>query len=178
MVSNRLLINNSKTEFLVIGSKHQLAKINVDSIMVGNTVIKSVTSVRNLGAWFDQHMSMNDHVSKVCSKAFYSLYNLRQVRKYLSDDTSKILVHSLVTCHLDYCNALLHDIPLHQQQRLQKVLNAAARFVYQLPKFCHITPVLKDLHWLPVKHRIIRSSYWYLRFFMVLHQPIYRILLK
>ena len=155
MVSNRLLINDSKTEFLVIGSKHQLAKINVDSIMVGNTVIKSVTSVRNLGAWFDQHMSMNDHVSKVCSKAFYSLYNLRQVRKYLSDDTSKILVHSLVTCHLDYCNALLHDIPQHQQQRLQKVLNAAARFVYQLPKFCHITPVLKDLHWLPVKYRIM-----------------------
>ena len=76
MVSNRLLINDSKTEFLVIGSKHQLAKINVDSIMVGNTVIKSVTSVHNLGAWFDQHMSMNDHVSKVCSKAFYNLYNL------------------------------------------------------------------------------------------------------
>ena len=155
MVSNRLLINDSKTEFLVIGSKHQLAKINVDGIMVGNTVIKSVTSVRNLGAWFDQHMSMNDHVSKVCSKAFYSLYNLRQVRKYLSDDTSKILVHSLVTCHLDYCNALLHDIPQYQQQRLQKVLNAAARFVYQLPKFCHITPVLKALHWLPVKYRIM-----------------------
>ena len=68
---------------------------------------------------------------------------------------SKILLHSLVTCHLDYCNALLHDIPQHQQQRLQKVLNAAAHFVYQLPKFCHITPVLKALHWLPVKYRIM-----------------------
>jgi len=64
------------------------------------------------------------------------------------------LVHTLVTCHLDYCNALLYDIPQYQQQRLQKVLNAAARVVCQLPKYCHITPVLKHLHWLPVKYRV------------------------
>jgi len=154
LVSNRLRINDSKTEFLIVGSQSQLAKIKVDSITVGDTVIKPVTSVQNLGVWFDQHMSMNDHISKVCSKAFFSLYNLRQVRKYLSDDTSKILVHTLVTCHLDYCNALLYDIPQYQQQRLQKVLNAAARVVCQLPKYCHITPVLKHLHWLPVKYRV------------------------
>ena len=155
LVSNRLLINDSKTEFLIIGSRQQLAKINVESVTVGDAMIKPVTSVRNLGSWFDQHMTMNDHIGKVCSKAFYSLYNLRQIRKFLDDDTCKILVHALVTCHLDYCNALLYDIPQYQLQRLQKVLNAAARLVCRLPKYCHITPVLKDLHWLPVRYRII-----------------------
>ena len=98
MVSNSLMINDSKTEFLM-------------GVTVGDAMITPVTSVRNLGVWFDQHMTMNDHIGKVCSKAFYSLYNLRQIRKYLTDDTCKILVHALVTCHLDYCNALLHDIP-------------------------------------------------------------------
>ena len=153
MVSNRLMINDSKTEFLIIGSRQQLAKINVEGVTVGDAMITPVTSVRNLGVWFDQHMTINDHIGKVCSKAFYSLYNLRQIRKYLTDDTCKILVHALVTCHLVYCNALLHDILQYQQQRLQKILNASARLVCRLPKYCHISsPLLKDLHWLPIKY--------------------------
>jgi len=68
MVSNRLLINDSKTEFLIIGSRQQLAKINVESVTVGHAMVKPVTCVRNLGVWFDQHMTMNDHIGKICSK--------------------------------------------------------------------------------------------------------------
>ena len=66
-----------------------------------------------------QHMEMSDHNGKICSKAFYSLYNLRQIRKCLTVEACKTLVHALVTCHLDYCNALLHDVSQYQQQRLQ-----------------------------------------------------------
>lgn len=118
-------------------------------------MIKPVTSLRNLGVWFDQHMKMSDHIGKICSKEFYSLYNLRQIRKCLTDEACKTLVHALVTCHLDYCNALLHDVSQYQQQRLQRVLNAAARLICPLPKYYHISPVLKDLHWLPIKYRVI-----------------------
>ena len=69
--------------------------------------IKPVESVRDLGAWFDEHMSMEVHVGKICSKAFRSLYNIRQIRKFLSQETTKTLVHAFVTSHLDYCNSLL-----------------------------------------------------------------------
>ena len=168
-----LMINESKTEFLIIGSRQQLRKINVEGVTVGDAMITPVTYVKNLGVWFDQHMTMNDHIGKVCSKAFYSLYNLRQIRKYLTDDTCKILIHALVTCHLDYCNTSLHDIPQYQQQRLQKILNASARLVCRLPKYCHISPVLKDLHWLPIKYRVIFKII--LLVFKVLHgiAPLY-----
>jgi hypothetical protein len=71
MISHQLLLNDTKTEFIIVGSRQQLAKVNFDSIEVGSsTLIKSVESVRNLGVWFDSHMSMNTHVGKVCSKAF------------------------------------------------------------------------------------------------------------
>lgn len=155
MASNRLFINDSQIEFKIISSRKQLAKISVDSVRVGDAIIKPVTSVRNLGVWFDQHMKMSDHIGKICSKAFYSLYNLRQIRKCLTDEACKTLVYALVTCHLDYCNALLHDFSQYQQQRLQRVLNAAARLICRLPKYYHISPVLKDLHWLPIKYRVI-----------------------
>ena len=100
-------------------------------------------------------MSMNMHVSKACSKAFRSLYHIKQIRKYLTEDSTKILVHAFITSHIDYCNSLLYGIPKYQMNRLQKVINTAARVVCLVPKFDHITPTLMRLHWLPVKHRVI-----------------------
>ena len=61
----------------------------------------------------------------------------------------------LLNCPLDYCNSLLFVVPHYQIQRLQRVLNAATRALYLVPKYIHVTPVLKDLHWLPVKYRIM-----------------------
>ena len=75
--------------------------------------------------------------------------------KYLSEESTKILVHAFVTSHLDYCNSLPCGLPQYQYDRLQRVLNAAARVVCLIPKFDHITPVLIGLHWLPVRYRVI-----------------------
>ena len=83
-------------------------------------------------------LSMNTHIGKVCSKACRGLYNIRQIRKYLSAESTKCLIHAFVTSHLDYCNALLYKLPPYQYDRLQKVLNAAARVTCLIPKFAHI----------------------------------------
>jgi len=91
-----------QTEFMIIGSRQQLVKISVESVTVSGTTIKPIISLRNLGAWFDQNMTMSDHIGRICSRAFYSLYNLRQIRKCFTDEACKTLVHALVTCHLDY----------------------------------------------------------------------------
>ena len=109
MLSNRLFINDSKTEFMITDSRKQLAEISVDSVTVGDAMIKPGTSLRNLGAWFDQHMTMVN-IGKMCSKAFDSLYNLRKIGKCLTNEPCKTLVDALVTCHLDYRNASLHDV--------------------------------------------------------------------
>ena len=86
----------------------------------------------------------------VKSAAFRILYNICQIRRFLTPDVTRILIHALVTSHLDYCNSLLYGIPQYQFNRLQRILNAAARVVCQVPRFEHITPSLKKLHWLPV----------------------------
>ena len=142
LIFNYLLINDSKTEFLVIGSRHQLSKIAIYSIKVGDSTIQPLKT-RNLGSWFDCNMSMSIHIGKICSKAFYGLYKIRQIRKFLN-----------VTSHLDYCNSILFGGPKYQIDRLQKVLNAAARLIFRIPKFDHISPALFHLHWLPVAYRV------------------------
>ena len=96
LVCNKLLFNASKTELLIIGSRKQLSKISISSIRVGNCDIKSQDSVRNFGSWFDNHLSISTHIGKVCSKAFRGLYIIRQIRKYLSEDSTKTLIHAFV----------------------------------------------------------------------------------
>ena len=96
----------AKTRFRIIGSRQQLAKINVDSTTADYDLIRAVTSVRNLGTWFDQHVLMSEYIGKMRNKAFYSHYNIRQIRKYLTGDTRKILLYALVMCHSDYCNGI------------------------------------------------------------------------
>ncbi len=142
LISQKLKFNNLKTELLIIGTRQQLKKIEINSVRVGDVDIKPVESVRDLGAWFDEYMSMEVHVGKICTKAFRSLYNIRQIRKFISQESTKTLVHAFVTSHLDCCNSLLFGIPQFQFQRLQRVLNAAARMICFTPRSTHITPVI------------------------------------
>ena len=73
MVSDRLLLNDEKREFLRIGTCQQLAKVDPLPLRVGTMDIESKNCVRNLRAWFDSMLSMETHVNKVCSSGFYYL---------------------------------------------------------------------------------------------------------
>ena len=63
---NRLMINDAKTDFPIIGTHQQLEKTSIESIIIGDAVIKPSESVRNLGSWFDTHMRMDAHIGKIC----------------------------------------------------------------------------------------------------------------
>jgi len=97
---------------------------------------------------------MVPQVTAMCKLAFYHLHKISVIRKYLTFDAAQLLVHALITSKLDYCNSLLYGLPKHVTKQLQRVQNAAARIVSLSPKFCHITPVLMSLHWLPIDLRI------------------------
>ena len=142
------------SEFLIIGTERQLSKVSVDKIKIGQAEVSPVSSVRNLGTWFDSHLDMLTHVSKTCASAFYYLYSIRDIRKYLSRESTERLVHAFITSRLDYCNGLLYGALEYQIKNLQRVMDASARLVYCTPKYCHVTPLLRELHWLPVRLRI------------------------
>ena len=105
-------------------------------------------------SWFDSQLSMVTHIHKVCKAAFYHLYNLRKIRKFLDNESIRTLVNALITSRLDYCNSLLFGAPVTHLLKLQRVQNTAARLICNTSRFDHITPILIHLHWLPVKFRI------------------------
>ena len=79
---------------------------------------------------------------------------LRHIRASLTPEASKTIAAAIVGSRLDFCNFLLAGTSVSNLTHLQRVQNIFARVVAQKPRFCHITPVLPDLHWLPVRHRI------------------------
>ncbi len=155
MTKNMLKLNKDKTEFIVFGTPQQKAKVDLSSIHIYGCDIQAVEKVKNLGVILDSSMSMNNQTKAVKKSAFYQIRNLRTIRAYLSADIAKMAVNALVTSRLDYCNSLLFGITQRNIHDLQLAQNAAARLVTNTRKFDHITPVLKDLHWLPIEKRIV-----------------------
>jgi len=107
-----------------------------------------LTTVRDLGVFIDSDVAMRSHESRRVSGCFAVLRQLRSIRRSVSDSVFHSLVVSLVMPRLDYCNATLAGLPAFQLSRLQSVLNAAARLIHRSSRYEHVTPMLRDLHWL------------------------------
>ena len=71
MIGDRLMLNDDKTEFLLLGTKQQLAKVDINSITVGGSVVNTKPVVRNLGSWFDSQLSMSTHISELFHQLFF-----------------------------------------------------------------------------------------------------------
>jgi hypothetical protein len=127
-------MNDGKTEFLVIGTRQQLCKLQPISISVNNSVISPSPHIKNFGSWLDSNLNMTTHITKVCKACFFHLHNIRRIKKYLSRDNLLILVHAFITSRLHYCNSLFYGLPGKQISKLQRVQNAVARLVMDVPK--------------------------------------------
>jgi hypothetical protein len=154
LYENDLMCNGGKTDFTICGTPPQLAKLDNPSIAIGSHTIYPSDRVRNLGVIFDKNLAFEAHISQVSKSAYYQLYNINRKRKCLTMEAAKLCIHAFVTSKLDCCNSLLYGLGKCHTARLQKVQNAAARALTFTKKYDHITPVLKDLHWLPVRRRV------------------------
>ena len=77
------------------------------------------------------------------------------IRRQLGHEVTSRLVSALVLTRLDYCNAVFANLPGTTIEPLQQVQNAAARLIFNLRPTDHLTDAFLQLHWLPVKFRIV-----------------------
>ena len=154
MNSNKLKLNPEKTEAMISGSRHRLLQTPSSTMSVNGTSISYLPSVKYLGVTLDCSLTMERHISSVCRSTFLALRRISSIRPFLSSKSTATLVHATVTSRLDYCNSSLSGIPSQQLSRLQRVQNNAVRLIMKKRKRDHITPLLKQLHWLPIDFRI------------------------
>jgi len=154
--SRRLQLNPGKTELLWFGTPAILSKVPTDirPISLDGQTVQPSTSICTLGVVFDCHLSMKQHVSRVARSCYFHLRRIRSIRDRLDRETACRLVCALILTRLDYCNAMLADLPQATLAPLQRVLHAAARIVMNLRPYDHVTPALMELHWLPIQYRV------------------------
>ena len=99
-------------------------------------------------------LCLSPHVSNICKSAVFQLMQISRIRDFLTKDATKTIVHSLVTSRFDYCNAELAGLPDHDIKCLQSIQNTAERLTTKTKKYDYISPILQELHWLPVSFRI------------------------
>ena len=126
----------------------------IDSVFLGSSTIATVETARNLGVTMDRFLTMSKHVSNICKAASFALHKIGTLRQFLSQAATEKLVHALIMPRIDFCNSLLYGLSDTQISRLQRIQNSAARLVKRTPVRQPISPILQELHWLPVKQRI------------------------
>ena len=126
----------------------------IDYVDVSGEQIEPSPSARNIGAIFDEHMSLEKNITSTCKACVFHLRNISRIRDCLSLADTEKLVHAFTTTKLDNAHSLFYGPPNFLIDRLQNVQNAAARVVTCTKKYDHIKPVLKQLHWLPISQGI------------------------
>ena len=155
MIKNKLKINDSKTEFIIFRSPLLKQNLSDLSVSVGDIQVSPSSKVRDLGVVFDQYLTFHDHISGICKSTHFHLRGIGRIRNLLTFDATAQLIHALITSRLDFCNSILYNLPNKQIERLQRIQNQAARMLTRIPRRNHITPVLRELHWLRIHDRII-----------------------
>ncbi|XP_067679664.1 uncharacterized protein [Haliotis asinina] len=135
--SHMLKLNQEKSEVILFGPKNEFGDIG--HLSTEGAAVQPSETVRNLGPAAD------DESSHSCQTANYHLRNIGKYWSYLSKNSTVKLDVAVILSWIDYCNIVFVNINKNQIKRFQDIQNSAARIIFD-----HITPLLKDLHWLPV----------------------------
>ena len=151
LTTNKLKLNSSKTELL------QITPLNnppVDlSLTVNGNIIKCSDKVKDLGVFLDSKLTMVDNIQSVTRKAYCALANIGKIRRNLTKPAAETLVNACVTSVMDYANSTSLGVPQVHTNSLQRLQNMAARIICRCGPRDHVTPLRKELHWLPIEAR-------------------------
>lgn len=126
--------------------------LDINSIMpllqTGFMKILPSTVEHNFGVMLESDMSMKQHVARTVGSCFRQLCLILPL-------PFEVAVAFLVTSQVDHCNSQLVGALGYLFDRLQSVLTATARLIWNWRRFDFITPLLCNVqHWLSVLRHV------------------------
>ena len=117
MRTNKLKLNDDKTDLLVLTARHR-NQPSIDKIIMGTEDIYLSDSVKNLGCIFDNTLTMKKQIAETCKSGFFHIRNIARIKRHLPFESNQVLIHAFVTSKLDYCNSLSYGLPDYLIQKL------------------------------------------------------------
>ena len=155
MDDSKLKMNDDKTGLMAIGTRSKLIQVipNLAPMPISGCDMPFSQSVRNLGFYLKETLSMDAHIKYLCRILFCQLCRTGKIRSFLSTDAANKLAVSLILSRLDYYNSLLAGIPDNKLNKLQRIQTHATRLEGQ-SRHAKARALLRTLHWFPLKARI------------------------
>lgn len=149
--ANSLLINPNKTKLLLLGTRQMLRRVPEDfHVTFLGKQLHPVFSAKDLGVTIDANLTYDEHVTNVVSSCTAILCQINRIKHILDRQTLIIIINALVFSKLFYCSSVWANTSKKNLEKLQRVQNFAARIITGTRKHEHISPVLRELNWLPV----------------------------
>ena len=148
LMANKLSLNVTKTEYMFIGSDHNLTKIrDMPLIFLNGKPIKRVKVTKSLGVLIDERLSWFDHIDSVSRKISTAIAGLRQVRQFVPKKTSITIYNSLIKPLFEYCDIVWDNMPCSSVTRMQKLQNRAARVITSQGYEIRSSEIRQHLDW-------------------------------
>lgn len=155
MASHYLQLNAGKTEIIVFAKPSLLSDLKIHGTFITpSTCVRFVSTAKSLGFLLDSQLTMTPQIKKLKKNCFHTMRKIASMKRYISPNQCKILIHALVLSSLDYCNSLYYGVNSSNTRQLQVIQNRACRIVFGLKKTSSVNEHLKELHWLKVEERI------------------------
>ena len=131
LATNKLILNISKTNYIIFTSKGKSYNKNVSNIKIDGNNIQQVNKTKFLGIIIEEHLNWSMHISHLCNIIARNVGILQKLRYFIPTYVLKILYHSLVLSHLQYCTLLwansyhshLHKLRLLQKKAIRIISN-------------------------------------------------------
>ncbi|CAG4929266.1 unnamed protein product [Colias eurytheme] len=144
---NSLILNPSKTKFMILGNPKIINRINQFDInvLINNRKLDRVHEARNLGIIFDENLRFEKHINTIISNCFYRLKTLYRIRKYIDTSLRIRLCDALVLSKFHYADTMYGPRLLSRTKAaIQRVQNACARYCWNIPPRTHVSPYIRS----------------------------------
>ena len=159
LVSNRLILNATKTEFMLIGSRQRLSTLSDTlEISIDNIPIEQVSSVKSLVIYIDENLTWHSHIDKLCEKIASAIGDIQRVKPFVPQSTLLNKYNSLVQTHFDYCSLVWGNCGQTLSIKLQKLQNRAARVITSSNYDVDVDSLFHKLSWKVLTQRQIQNS--------------------
>ena len=164
LVANRLTLNVSKTEYMIIGSRHNLGKIDKDPVIkIGSKTVKRVHTSKSLGVIIDDKLKWEVQIDSISKKVSRGIGAIKLIKPYVPKKCLSQVYNALVQPYFDYCSLVWQNCKLELQSKLQKLQNRAARIITGDNWEIRSKDVLNKLNWLPLNQRRLTDTLLFMR---------------
>ena len=155
--SNHLVVNATKSNFMLVGTRQKLTSIGNDiSVVINGNLLQQCTSAKLLGVMLDPYLSFDDHILYLRSKIAPKIGFIHRLRRLLPQASLNAVYVTCIQSLIDYCLTVYGNCTAKNRLALQRLQNRAARAVVGLFDYnVSVSQIIKELHWFNIDHRFL-----------------------